>query len=205
VISATNVFDPLVNPLLTTFSIPSALRNAYCDYISAILASRLWSSTSTFGLRIPWRQANSAAKHAASRNAFGSPGLYLFGSDLGIPLYVGMTKGPLWSRLRKRYVCGHRSQCQLAVDYEHELISRGLDGFPDDVREWYRKGYGTSTVRLKGAVAFARSGIEGIWFTLLPVSDPDTVRSFERALIPAACEWNSSRGYPLLLNAQNIE
>jgi hypothetical protein len=199
------MFESLIHPMLAVLNDASGLRGAYSDYIRSIQDSPLWSSPScTSGLRIPWRQAKSAANHPELQNAFRSPGLYLFGDVSRIPMYVGMTKGSLWSRLRGRYVCGRRYQCQIAVDYGRELITRGMDGFPDDVREWYRKGFGTSTVRLRGSLAFARSGIEGIWFTLLPVADPDSVRNLERALIPVALEWNVSHGYPPLLNVQDV-
>jgi hypothetical protein len=74
-------------------------------------------------------------KCPALRKAFGSPGLYLFGGETGVPLYLGMTRGPLWSRLRRRYVCGHRSQCQLAVDYNRQLIEQGVAGLLREVRQ----------------------------------------------------------------------
>ena len=38
-----------------------------------------------------------------------------------------------------RYVFVKNSQCQLAADYESELLAQGIDGFPEEVRVWYRK------------------------------------------------------------------
>jgi hypothetical protein len=181
----------------------TALDRAYDAFIRAVLDSPLWTTEHPDGVRIPWRSAQAASAHPSFRDTFGSPGLYLFGSVAGVPLYLGMTRGPLWTRLARRYVQGRRSQCQLAADYEHQLLARGLEGFPDEVRAWYRRSFRGSTVRLEGAITFARHGIEGIWFALLPIPDPDAVRPLERRLIPVADAWNRSRRYPPLLNLQD--
>jgi hypothetical protein len=132
--------DSIVTPLLTAAESDEGLSSAYAAYIEQLAASPFWSTDCATGVRIPWRRASEAAMHPAMFHAIRSPGLYLFGDKDCIPLYLGMTAGPLWNRLRKRYVCGRRSQCQLAADYEHDLITRGLRGFPEEVRQWYRKG-----------------------------------------------------------------
>lgn len=183
---------------------PAALSRAYDGYIRAVVNSRLWSADCPEGLRIPWRSAREASADITLRNAFRLPGLYLFGSAAGVPLYLGMTRGQLWRRLRGRYVQGARSQCQLAADYQPELCARGLEGFPEEVRVWYRHSFRGSTVRLDGAVAFARQGIEGIWFSLVPVSEVARVRLLEQHLIPIANQWNRAHDYPALLNAQDV-
>lgn len=178
-----------------------ALKQAYARYLGELLSSPLWSTPEPEGLRIPWRSAKEAAKHPHLAEAFKLPGLYLFGSGAGQPLYLGKTaKQTLWTRLRGRYVSGTRSQCQLAADYEVALINGGIDGFPEEVRTWYRRNFGSSTVRLKGAVAFAEHGIEGIWFTILPIENCDFVGGLEQALIPVADAWNQAQGYSRLLN-----
>ena len=187
-------------PLLNAGSNRAELESAYSHFLEAVLGAPLWSTQQADGLRVPWRSGKEASAHTSLRDAFNSPGLYLFGSDAGVPLYLGKTATTLWKRLGRRYVRGKRSQCQLAVDYEQELLARGIDGFPDDVRGWYRKQYGTSTVRLQGAVTFARHGIEGIWFTLIPIKNTESVDPLEQSLIPVADAWNRSRGYPALLN-----
>ncbi len=176
------------------------LARAYSRFIQEILEAPLWSAQRPNGVRIPWRLAKEAFQHPLLRDAFNSPGVYLFGSEAGVPLYLGKTTTTLSKRLRRRYVAGRRSQCQLAVDYGPELLAHGIDGFPADVREWYRSQYGSSTVRLQGAVTFAQHGIEGIWFTPLPVKDRESVDEFEQCLIPIAQAWNRERGYPALLN-----
>jgi hypothetical protein len=190
--------------LLEAVSDLAALEKAYSEFIQAVLDSALWSPEYPNRLRIPWRLAGQASVHPTVRHVFGSPGLYLFGSAGGVPLYLGMTRRPLWMRLWRRYLHGPRSQCQLAVDYERQLISHGLEGFPNEVREWYRRSFRSSTVRLEGAIAFTRHGIEGIWFAVLPIPDPTAVRSLERRLIPLANAWNRSRRHPQLLNVQDL-
>ncbi len=84
---------------------------------------------------------------------------------LGVSRYVGRTnksERTLKDRLFGRYIGGPASQCQLAADYEQQLVAHGLAGFPP--------GIGTSRVRRKGAVDFAEHGIQGIWATILPIS-----------------------------------
>ena len=117
-----------------------------------------------------------------------------------------MTGATLWKRLRGRYVCGRRCQCQLAVDYSSDLVRAGVDGFPDEIRVWYRANYGSSIARLEGAVEFARSGPEHIWFTLIPTPhiDAQEVRQFEAMMIHTASQWNMAHGYPPLLNTQGL-
>ena len=136
------------------------------------------------------------------REAFDIPGLYIFGGG-EVPLYVGRTGQTLWKRLRGRYVKGPRSQCQLAATYEDALREKGIDGFPADVREWYRRGFGKSTVRLRHAVAFARHKPRTIWFTPLPVSEEPVAKQLEARLIPLANEWSVARGHEPLLNMQH--
>ena len=130
---------------------------------------------------------------------FDSPGLYVFGSQ-ETPLYVGQTGTSLWKRLRGRYVSGTNSQCQLAKTYATLICEQGIAGFPAHVRDWYRQHFDTSTVRLEHAVAFARHGIDTIWFALLPAEDARYVKELERRLIPVAVRWNRRSGYPPLLN-----
>ena len=115
---------------------PVALERAYADSIRALLDAPLWSAEHPDGLRVPWRSAPEGSAHPSLSAAFRSPGLYLFGSAAGVPLYWGRTRRPLKRRLWGRYVHGQRSQCQLAVDHEHQLRAHGLDGFPEDVRAW---------------------------------------------------------------------
>lgn len=102
--------------------------------------------------RIPWRRGDDARDELT--DTFGSPEIYLWGAREQ-PLYIGMTRSTFGKRFR-RYIWADRSQCKLAARYDDKLIDRGIDGFLDDVREWYERGYGSSTVRLEGAVAFAR-------------------------------------------------
>ena len=67
-------------------------------------------------------------------------------------------------------------QCKLAKQFEAALASKGIDGFPRAVRNWYKQSYGGSTVRLLGAVRFSKEGIDKIWFALFPRSGRGDIR-----------------------------
>jgi hypothetical protein len=194
-----NDFEDLVDALMSAGS-PDQVGQAYSSLLEELFRLPLWSSENRQGRRIPWREAKNAKK--LMREAFDSPGLYIFGVA-EIPLYIGCTEQSLWRRLSGRYVNGVRSQCQLAATHAEAIREQGIDGFPEEVREWYRRRFGGSTVRLEGAVAFARHGIDGIWFTLLPVSNEETIRPLEEQLIPIADKWNQEKGHPRLLNVQH--
>lgn len=191
----------LANRLLDASSDRRALAAVYESYVHRVLTGPVWSEGEHNALRFPWRVAKEVSTNPTLAEGFRSPGLYLFGSDAGVPLYLGKTaKQTLWKRLRGRYLGGKRSQCQLASDYEQELLANGIDGFPDEIWDRYRRNFGSSTVRLKGAAAFAEHGIEGIWFTILPIEESNSVSQLEESLIPVADAWNQARGYPPLLN-----
>lgn len=136
--------------------------------------------------RIPWENGEDA--RTEDKESFNSPGLYIWGIDRK-PLYVGITRGSFRKRF-SRYIWSKYSQCKLAYKYEATLVSNGIDGFPDDIRDWYKRRFGNSKVRLNGAVRFAEEGISGIWFALLPHKHKDDIEELERALIPVAAEWN---------------
>jgi len=86
--------------------------------------------------------------------------------------------------------------------FEASLISSGIDGFPVEVRDWYRRSFGTSQARLRGAVRFAEEGITHVWFTLLPYGDTVAIELLERAIVPIAEAWNRARGLRPLLNVE---
>lgn len=99
---------------------------------------------------------------------------------------------------------GKRSQCKLVGRYEEQIVDEGIDGFPDEILDWYERSFGSSTVRLDGAVAFARADIREVWFALLPAGENDEVKAVEETLIPVAAEWNREHGHPELLNVQHL-
>lgn len=192
---------------MTTFSEVAAstddadrLADLYSGWLADLFDRDLWSPGMDAGHLIPWRRGDDARDELAE--TFGSPGIYLWGAREQ-PLYVGMT-GSTFEKRFGRYIWGKRSQCRLAARYEDDLIARGIDGFPDEVRGWYAKFAGSSTVRLDGAVAFARAGIDDIWFALMPADYADDVKTVEEALIPVAASWNREHGHPELLNVEHM-
>jgi len=195
--------ESIAGRLIDSLNAQHSLEAAYADWVELLVHQPIWSPGSPESLRIPWRSAREAHRCPLFKEAFESPGLYLFGNGDGVPVYLGKTeRQALWKRLSGRYVRGKRCQCQLAADYEPALIERGMAGFPDEVREWYRKNF-SGTTRLKGAVRFARDGIDGIWFTILPIADKTTIGKLESRLIRLANERNRSQGHPAMLNKQD--
>jgi len=189
----------LIKQLLDTVDRPDQLRLTYASYLRILFAEPLWSGGHALGRRIPWRSAQAA--RGTSPTTFGSPGVYLFGAK-DIPLYIGSTGRTLWVRLSRRYLVGEHAQCELAATYGDLIWEKGVSGFPEEVRAWYRRGFGASRVRLEGAVAFARHGIEHIWFALLPTPDATAAKQLEDVLIPVAQRWNADHGHLPLLNKQ---
>jgi len=199
-------FKSLSAPVVAAAGNPPRMRDAWADYVKALLKTPLWSADSQEGLRVYWKDAAKAKRDPRLNAEFDSPGLYIFGGgdDLGWPMYLGMTTGSMYKRLARRYVRGEKSQCKLAADYEAELLERNIEGFPPKIRKWYAEQYRGSLARLKGALAFAECGIDTVWFTLIPVAESNAVRDVEKELIRVANEWNRAQGHPLLINVQDM-
>jgi hypothetical protein len=196
-------FDKPCNELVAAMYDAEKLTQVYSSLMDELLRLPLWSLATPHGRRILWHHATVAAQYSSWKGAFASPGLYMFGDKSGVPLYIGKTEGTLRKRLFNRYVRGERSQCQLAATYQGALRERGIDGFPQEIREWYRRCF-KGTARLDGAAAFAKHGINDIWVALIPVSNKSVVAPLEQCLIPVANQWNNKRGHPALLNKHYI-
>ena len=172
---------------------------AYNEVIRNLLATPLWASGSAQERRVLWTDAGAARNTDAG--PFKLRGLYVWGAE-DRPVYIGKT-GSNFGKRFCRYIWSERSQCNLAREFETALIQRGIGGFSADIREWYSKGYGGSTVRLEGAVRFATEGIGKVWFAVFPVSDTNKIRPLEKALIPVANAWNLQAGIKPLLNIES--
>lgn len=182
---------------------PDRLAAEYDLFIRALITAPFWTSGAVGDRRVRWTDGRDARKE--DRLSFGAPGLYIWGAR-DRPLYIGITVGRSapgsFSKRFSRYIWQTRSQCNLAQLYSPQLVSAGLAGFPEEVREWYRKGHGSGTTRLNGAVRFAEEGIDDVWFALLPKSGSGAVGQLEAALIPVAEAWNAANGNPSLVNIQ---
>ena len=90
------------------------------------------------------------------------------------------------------------------IKYETELKQDGIKGFPKEILEWYKKGYGKSIVRLQGAVDFAKHELSTVWFALFPADDNPIykINEIEKKLIPVANEWNLRNGFSRIINIQ---
>lgn len=173
-----------------------SLEAAYDVVLRNLFESPLWESGTVELRRILWSQG----RQARSQDAFGSPGLYLWGIETR-PLYIGMTLGSFRKRF-SRYIWQERSQCNLAEKFEASLVSDDINGYPAEIREWYARQFRGSEVRLRGAVRFAREGIAGVWFALFPHNRPAEIKHLERALVPVAGAWNHRRSLRPLLNVE---
>lgn len=173
-----------------------ALLREYGAIIDSLVNESMWSSGSDLRRRVLWTKGKNARLEYP--RIFARPGLYLWGVRK-TPLYVGITRSSFRRRFG-RYIWQERSQCNLAQLYEAELCERSLEGFPEEVKTWY-KGY-RGAVRLRGAVAFAKHGINEIWFVLFPHNNSDEIVASEKAIVPVAQEYNRRHGYPELLNAK---
>jgi hypothetical protein len=173
---------------------------AYDKVLRRLFKNPFWDGGSSELRRIPWSEGKRA--NAEDRNTFESPGLYIWGTKRH-PLYIGITRGSFRRRF-KRYIWESQSQCNLAQKYGASLRSKGIAGFPPEVRNWYAKNYRGSTVRLEGAVQFAKAGIESIWFALIPHASVADIRALERKLIRIGNEWNEFHSPGLLLNKQEL-
>lgn len=178
---------------------PDRLLEVYDSVLGELFRNPFWESGATTLRRVPWKQGLRA--RTEDPDVFGSPGLYIWGVERR-PLYVGITRRRFDKRFA-RYIWHNRSQCNLAQEFGAKISAAGIDGFPPEIRDWYRRNYGGSTVRLEGAVRFAREGIDKIWFALFPHANLAEVRALEQKLIRVAEEWNESRGLRPLLNIQD--
>lgn len=177
-----------------------ALTAAYETVLSALFARPLWESGTVDLQRVPWSQGKRARTEDIA--AFKSPGIYIWGVDAR-PLYIGKTLSSFGKRF-SRYIWNPRSQCNLACDFEDSLIARGLDGFPQEVHEWYARFSRGSKVRLQGAVRFAEEGIGSVWSALFPHDTPSEISQLEKSLIRVAYRWNMQHGFRRLLNVNYI-
>src|SRR6266849_7406580 len=172
------------------------LEAAYDNVLSHLFQNPFWKTGPTVLRRVLWNRGRRA--QTEDSETFKSPGLYLWGVE-DRPLYVGITRGSFSKRF-SRYIWSERSQCNLAQEFEATLISKGIDGFPPEITDWYARYFRSSKVRLDGSVRFAKEGIAKVWFALFPHATVAEIRALEQALIPVAEKWNNRRGLLPLLN-----
>ncbi|ENM3890430.1 hypothetical protein Q9F25_003665 [Vibrio cholerae] len=184
--------------IIQTTSDEEVQYSAFSSYMDSLLRNEVWRSGNISNKRIPWSEGLAARKQDIE--IFNSFGIYIWGG-IQAPIYVGKTTTSFKKRF-SRYIWSKKSQCNLAKDYGSEIVENGVDGFPREIRDWYRKGYGNSLVRLNGAVRFAREGMDNIWFTLLPVDSESDVANIEKKLIRIAQQWNTKNGFSHLLNIE---
>ena len=177
-------------------AINSNLEQTYAALLHELLISDFWSFENIKAPRVLWKDACLCRKS----KVFSKSGLYIWGAG-SVPRYIGKTNGSFEKRFH-RYIWDQKSQCHLAEKYEDDIIRNGIKGFPDEIHEWYKKGFGSSTVRLQGAVDFARHGLNTLWFSLFPIDEknPELVSRIEEEIISVANNWNLKSDFDPLVN-----
>lgn len=94
--------------------------------------------------------------------------------------------------VRNKCSKGNMKICDIKKEY-HKLLE---DAAKDFFIEKYLRIY---PLRCKGAVDFALHGIDGMWFSILPVNDKH-IEPFEKKLIPIANIYNMKKGNLPLIN-----
>lgn len=173
----------------------------YSSIIDKILTSEFWSTNNKEALRVKWYDGRTARE--VRNDIFACSGIYLWGAG-EVPRYIGKAERQSFRRRFNRYIFGRNSQCDLAKIYEKEIKEKGIEGFPPDIREWYRRRFG-GTVRLRHAVDFAKYGIDNIWFTLFPANEEvaGDIGTIEEILIGVANNWNINKKLEPLINEQH--
>ncbi len=183
------------------------MKDIFSEWLEKLFNNKLWDDNNQNGKMIPWMKAENAFTNM--EDTFNYPGLYIFGTENNKLLYLGKAKGTLKERLRQRYFGPKKetnnkryAQFQIARNYEQVLKDKGYIGLPENIKEWYRKytKKDGTVVRLEHAQELARSGIYGIWFTVLPFKDKNCIELLESKMINIANDWNLEKDYPQLLN-----
>ena len=185
---------------IRAFNNEGVAHSLFDAWIAELASRRRWSESNPDGRCIPWRAAGAASEHL--REVLKHPGCYMFGAEPAIPRYVGATGASLRKRLFGRYLrvggaskAANLPQLLLAEKFEPEIKAAGIAAFPDDVVQAYKRSYRGGQARLVGAVDFVEHGLDGIWFTVLPLADAGQARPLERLLIRVASDWNVSHGF----------
>jgi len=174
------------------------LLEAYDGVLKELFAKPFWNVGGDVAMqRIVWTDGRAA--RTEDRESFGSRGLYIWGVA-NRPLYIGIARKQSLKKRFNRYIWGKRSQCKLAKEFELKIITDGIDGFPPEIRERYRRQFRGGKARLEHAVQFAKEGIDRIWFALLSHHNPKEIVALEEPLVQVAESWNQRKGFRSLLN-----
>ncbi|GBU27285.1 hypothetical protein R84B8_00814 [Treponema sp. R8-4-B8] len=178
------------------------IKTTYSSIIGKLITSEFWSTTNKEAPRVKWFDGRAVSNDEDGSRIFRCSGIYLWGAG-SCPRYIGKAERQSFRRRFNRYIFSRNSQCELARRYEKEIKYKGIDGFPNEIIEWYEEKF-SGTARLQGAVDFAKHGIDNIWFTLFPTEEINYIDIIERILINVANDWNIENNYDQLINVQHI-
>jgi hypothetical protein len=192
---------------------PPVFEAIAAEWLEELSKRPYWSDKEPDGRRISWRLA--AAAFAKMKADFRRRGIYMFGASPLVPRYVGETgKGirTFETRIFGRYMTkGGESRAKvlpqllLAEKYEAAIKEHGFAAFPDQLLKDWQQAFPKSKtpVLLLAAVDFVEHGLDGMWFTLLPLDDRSLRRVLEKRLTETVNKWNAAHGYKPLCSGDH--
>jgi len=172
------------------------LEQVYSLLLDSLLASNFWSVKDINAPRVLCKDGRVCLE--SKEDVFLQPGLYLWGAGK-IPLYIGKTKDCFRNRFN-RFIWDEKSQCNLAKELEFEMKRNNYNEIPNELLIQYRNKLNVSNIRLKDAAAFAKHGINNVWFALFPTENTDGIDELKEKLIRISNIWNEKNGFDPLIN-----
>jgi len=172
------------------------LEQVYSLLLDSLLASNFWSENDINAPRVLCKDGRICLE--SKKDVFLQFGLYLWGASK-IPLYIGKTKDCFKNRFN-RFIWDEKSQCNLAKELELEIKHKGYNEIPKELITQYKNKLNVSNIRLQDAAAFAKHGIDNIWFTLFPAENTNGIDELNEKLIQIGNIWNEKNGFDQLIN-----
>jgi len=172
------------------------LEQVYSLLLDSLLVSNFWSEKDITAPRVLCKDGKVCLK--SKEDVFLQSGIYLWGAGK-IPLYIGKTKDCFKNRFN-RYIWAEKSQCNLAKELEFEMKRNNYNEIPEELLTQYKKKLNVSNIRIQDAAAFAKHGIDNIWFSLFPTENTNGIDELEEKLIYIGNIWNIKNGFDQLIN-----
>jgi len=172
------------------------LEQVYSLLLDSLLVSNFWSVNDINAPRVLCKDGRICREN--NEDIFLQLGLYLWGAG-NIPLYIGKTKDCFKNRFN-RFIWDEKSQCNLAKELELEMKCNGYNEIPKELLTQYKNKLKVSNIRLQDAAAFAKHGVNNVWFTLFPTENINGIDELEEKLIQTGNIWNIKNGFDQLIN-----
>ncbi len=211
-------YEVMSEEFVSSIGKKTKLNSLYDRWLGELFKSKPWDEKQELTkevMRFNWESSEKVFENL--KEIFNLSGLYIFGTKDNVPIYLGISgkngQRPLKTRLRSRYFGGPRegtiikkySQFQIAKKYEKELKEKGYEkALPKEFLQWYNENF-KSKVRFEHAEKLAKFGTDGMWFSVLPISDGKEIVELEKRLINIANDWNKNRNYSTIMNTHHIK